>query len=124
MSFTNPLWNDLFFEKISEVQIAYMEIAKQMNTINMRLGSLEQRVLNISSALSHMSSLLSTHDANGNKKIVSAPPGIVIIQKVPESVMNTTTSVNTATSANTLIDHDYNETESEGEWTKVSRKRK
>lgn len=69
MSFTAPLWNELVFEKINELQLAHQEMFKHLASLSHRMNHLENRFTNISSGLS----LVLTHlhreskEANQNR---------------------------------------------------------
>lgn len=162
MSFTNPLWNDMLFEKINEMHHIYMELGKQMGAIHMRLNTLENKLANVSNVVSHMSSLFSHPVASAALPPISVStpypsqrpqsnPSIPIPEELCKKDDTHTppglrSSSDTFTSKNVLGVHsshapqafqasipntseksderDEETVEYEGEWTKVTRKRK
>lgn len=153
MSFTNPLWNDMLFEKINQMHQAYMELTNQMTVVQHRMNLLENKLVNISNVVSHMSSLFSSsaapqshsrhqeqhiqsiHPVKSQQPIEnnstnsspistqttpSAPPGIRIHEDSKENKTDNSEREREYNDTHT----DENEDRYEGEWTKVSRKRK
>lgn len=51
MSFTAPLWNELVFEKINELQVAHQETMKHLSNLSRRLIHMENRISQLSSGL-------------------------------------------------------------------------
>jgi hypothetical protein len=120
MSFTNPLWNDILFEKIHEMHHAYMEMNKQIVTINMRLQTLEHRIVNISNVVSHMSSLFNTPQSA--QQVTTIVPNINATNTIQVPIQK---EVSSPPGLSKTIDEPIEERDDhEGEWTKVVRKRK
>jgi hypothetical protein len=136
MSFTAPLWNELVFEKINELHASHQEVMKHLSQLSIRIIHLENRMANISNGVGH----LFAHFQNHKSQTVSDSSTLPMIPVTPlpvsttqqEPVVSTITvpkHVSIEKESNPIEEDDErysNEPDEsdEGEWTKVSRKRK
>ena len=146
MSFTAPLWNELVFEKINELHASHQEVMKHLSQLSIRIIHLENRMANISNGVGH----LFTHFQNRKPQTMNELPNMnthVIAQTtqqpihvpqipsvLPESLnpnvhdgsrMESTIGLPKESSVELTDEMEkYSDDHDEGEWTKVSRKRK
>jgi hypothetical protein len=101
MSFTAPLWNELVFEKINELQLSQQEMFKHIANLSHRMTHLENRLTNVSSGLSLV--LTHLHRETKEQNIINRPNPLnsssttpTLQQTVaPNTVTTNTTNINT-----------------------------
>jgi hypothetical protein len=71
MSFTAPLWNELVFEKINELQLSQQEMFKHIANLSHRMTHLENRLTSVSSGLSLV--LTHLHRESKESTIINRP---------------------------------------------------
>jgi hypothetical protein len=100
MSFTAPLWNELVFEKINELQLSQQEMFKHIANLSHRMTHLENRLTNISSGLSLVLTHLhreSKESKESNMNIINRPNSLAAPTMSSSSSSTTPTLPQTVT---------------------------
>jgi hypothetical protein len=113
MSFTAPLWNELVFEKINELQVAHQETMKHLSNLSLRLIHMENRISHLSSGLNVVLTYLNK-EARDNFPVrpisvtpTPTPTNIASISNYNNTVSNVT-SIPSMTSQTTQSTHTIN----------------